>query len=62
MGETTQYQTGQRWFFQTDDPEFETTLVIGKIKDAHPEWGDHEVRQLAKKSTAGLMFNAPLPG
>jgi|GEM_PF-4720676 len=47
MGETTQYQTGQRWFFQTDDPEFETTLVIGKIKEAHPEWGDHEVRQLA---------------
>jgi cell wall assembly regulator SMI1 len=40
------YQKGQRWEFQHDFPEFETTFVIGWVIEAHPEWGsDWEERR-----------------
>lgn len=36
---TSRYQEGQRWTFQTSVQEFEDTLVIGTVNEAHPEWG-----------------------
>src|SRR5262249_31334411 len=38
------FQKGQRWEFKPHLPEFENTLVIGRINEANPEWGWHETR------------------
>jgi cell wall assembly regulator SMI1 len=44
MTEEVRYRQGQRWEFESDVAEFERTLVIGLVIDAHPEWGWNEVR------------------
>lgn len=38
------YQKGQRWEFKSDVAEFEKTLVIGNVIEAHPEWGWNEAK------------------
>jgi hypothetical protein len=33
------YQPGQRWEFKTNVDEFENTLVIGRVLEPRPAWG-----------------------
>lgn len=42
MAVQSRYQQGQRWAFKPIIPEFENTLVIGHVTEAHPEWGWNE--------------------
>lgn len=42
MSDANHYAVGQRWTFKTNVAEFEETLVIGKIIEAHPEFGWNE--------------------
>jgi hypothetical protein len=42
MAEATRYHKGQRWGFKPLVTGFEDTLVIGGVREAHPEWGDEE--------------------
>jgi cell wall assembly regulator SMI1 len=36
------YGLGQRWAFKGSVAEFENSLVIGAVNEAHPEWGSNE--------------------
>ncbi|HEV3259025.1 MAG TPA: SMI1/KNR4 family protein [Gemmataceae bacterium] len=42
MAKASRYRAGQRWTFKPAVAEFEDTLVIGHVTDAHPEWGWNE--------------------
>jgi cell wall assembly regulator SMI1 len=44
MESKTRYREGQRWEFKSDVPEFERTLVIGRVTEPHPEWGSNEAK------------------
>jgi cell wall assembly regulator SMI1 len=42
MNDASRYRQGQRWRFEPSVAEFEDTLVIGAVIEAHPAWGWNE--------------------
>ncbi len=42
LKDKSRYRLGQRWVLKSPVVEFENTLVIGRVNEAHPEWSEKE--------------------